>query len=190
MATIDEIKQQAEAVKNATQVGENTAERVGGALAGLADITEMQDSKLSDLSHTLRGLKPMFSKIDDVENGLVFRNCAFINVHDAKGVGIEADITIDTSKEMAQYWLSSTEGEYTPFYINNLNNDNRQAYYVISDDAFDWTILKKKRLQRLTFYCMHKATCVLVSLLMQLKNTTVICKIKTCRRQWMKYQEQ
>ena len=38
MATIDEIKQQAAAVKNATQVGENTAERVGGALAGLADI--------------------------------------------------------------------------------------------------------------------------------------------------------
>lgn len=37
MATIDEIKQQAAAVKNATQVGENTAERVGGALAGLAD---------------------------------------------------------------------------------------------------------------------------------------------------------
>ena len=30
MSTIDEIKQQAAAVKNATQVGENTAERVGG----------------------------------------------------------------------------------------------------------------------------------------------------------------
>lgn len=50
MATIDEIKQQAEAVKNATQVGENTAERVGGALAGLADIAKQQDSKLSDLN--------------------------------------------------------------------------------------------------------------------------------------------
>ena len=50
MATIDEIKQQAAAVKNATQVGENTAERVGGALAGLVDIAEQQDSKLSDLS--------------------------------------------------------------------------------------------------------------------------------------------
>ena len=50
MATINEIKQQAEAVKNATQVGENTAERVGGALAGLADIAEQQDSKLSGLS--------------------------------------------------------------------------------------------------------------------------------------------
>ena len=42
MATIDEIKQQAEAVKNATQVGENTATRVGGALAGLADIAKQQ----------------------------------------------------------------------------------------------------------------------------------------------------
>lgn len=40
MSTIDEIKQQAAAVKNATQVGENTAERVGGALAGLADIAD------------------------------------------------------------------------------------------------------------------------------------------------------
>lgn len=50
MATIDEIKQQAEAVKNASQVGENTAERVGGTLAGLAYIAEQQDSKLSDLA--------------------------------------------------------------------------------------------------------------------------------------------
>ena len=59
MATIDEIKQQAAAVKNATQVGENTAERVGGALAGLADIAEQQDSKLSDLSNVA---KIFFSK--------------------------------------------------------------------------------------------------------------------------------
>lgn len=46
MATIDEIKQQAEAVKNATQVGENTAERVGGALAGLADIAKQQEDNI------------------------------------------------------------------------------------------------------------------------------------------------
>lgn len=46
MATIDEIKQQAEAVKNATQVGENTAERVGGALAGLADIIKAQEDNI------------------------------------------------------------------------------------------------------------------------------------------------
>lgn len=53
MATIDEIKQQAAAVKNATQVGENTAERVGGALAGLANIAEQQGSNLIYLSGDL-----------------------------------------------------------------------------------------------------------------------------------------
>lgn len=46
MAAIDEIKQQAEAVKNATQVGENTAVRVGGALAGLADIAKQQEDNI------------------------------------------------------------------------------------------------------------------------------------------------
>lgn len=46
MAKIDEIKQQAEAVKNATQVGENTAVRVGGALAGLADIAKQQEDNI------------------------------------------------------------------------------------------------------------------------------------------------
>ena len=46
MATIDEIKQQAEAVKNATHVGENTALRVGGALSGLADIAKQQDDNI------------------------------------------------------------------------------------------------------------------------------------------------
>ena len=46
MAAIDEIKQQAEAVKNATQVGENTAVRVGGALSGLADIAKQQEDNI------------------------------------------------------------------------------------------------------------------------------------------------
>lgn len=52
MATIDEIKQQAEAVKNATKVGENTAMRVGGALAGLADIAKQQDVELAKKANT------------------------------------------------------------------------------------------------------------------------------------------
>ena len=49
MATINEIKQQAATIKGATQVGENTAERVGGAIEGLADIAQQQEDKLSDL---------------------------------------------------------------------------------------------------------------------------------------------
>ena len=44
MATIDEIKQQAEAVKNASNVGENTALRVGGVLVDLCEWMK----KLSD----------------------------------------------------------------------------------------------------------------------------------------------
>lgn len=52
MATIDEIKQQAEAVKNATQVGENTAMRVGGALAGLADIAKQQEDNIGKKLNT------------------------------------------------------------------------------------------------------------------------------------------
>lgn len=52
MATIDEIRQQATAVKNATQVGENTAERVGGALAGLADIVKAQEDNIGKKANT------------------------------------------------------------------------------------------------------------------------------------------
>ena len=69
MATIDEIKQQAAAVKNATQVGENTAERVGGALAGLAEIAGQHESKFIDLS----------SEINNTTNKNVFSANAKIN---------------------------------------------------------------------------------------------------------------
>lgn len=73
MATINEIKQQASAVKNATRVGENTAERVGGALAGLADIAEQQDSKLNNilLSNLIskRSTLPLSQNIEEVGRG-------------------------------------------------------------------------------------------------------------------------
>lgn len=52
MATINEIKQQAEAVKNATQVGENTAVRVGGALSGLAEIAKQQEENIETKADT------------------------------------------------------------------------------------------------------------------------------------------
>lgn len=52
MATINEIKQQAEAVKNATQVGENTAVRVGGALSGLADIAKQLEDNIGKKADT------------------------------------------------------------------------------------------------------------------------------------------
>lgn len=73
MATIDEIKQQAEAVKNATQVGENTAERVGGALAGLADIAKQQDSKLSDLLNKHNDVIKDFAEEKTKDKNVVIR---------------------------------------------------------------------------------------------------------------------
>ena len=67
MATIDEIKQQAEAVKNATQVGENTAERVGGALAGLAEIAEQHDTELGKKANKMYMDVELGKKVDKEE---------------------------------------------------------------------------------------------------------------------------
>lgn len=70
MATIDEIKQQAEAVKNATQVGENTAARVGGALAGLADIAKQHEEnigKKADKETVDAALGKKFDKVSVVQ---------------------------------------------------------------------------------------------------------------------------
>lgn len=67
MATINEIKQQAAAVKNATQVGENTAERVGGALAGLAEIAEQQDTELGKKANKMDMYVELGKKVDKEE---------------------------------------------------------------------------------------------------------------------------
>lgn len=80
MATIDEIKQQAEAVKNATQVGENTAERVGGALAGLADIVKQQDTELGKKANA-EDVKNSMQELDKKLN----RNLLAIEFDDETG---------------------------------------------------------------------------------------------------------
>lgn len=67
MATIDEIKQQTAAVKNATQVGENTAERVGGALYGLAEIAEQQDTELGKKANKMDMDVELGKKVDKEE---------------------------------------------------------------------------------------------------------------------------
>ena len=85
MATINEIKQQAEAVKNATQVGENTAERVGGALAGLADIVKAQEDnickkfdkesvvqELGKAEDKVMSQKAVSIKLNDLSNKVVY----------------------------------------------------------------------------------------------------------------------
>lgn len=103
MATINEIKQQAAAVKNATQVGENTAERVGGALAGLAEIAEQQDSKLSGLSATINkeselGVTQHFVK-DDFTTKVEVKETNFFYPNDVVKL-------ICTNKSSVDSWFS------------------------------------------------------------------------------------
>lgn len=49
MATIQDIKQRARQVRDATQIGENTANRVGGVLVDMADHLEQDKNQLSSL---------------------------------------------------------------------------------------------------------------------------------------------
>lgn len=64
MATIDEIKQGAEAMKNATQVGENTAVRVGGMFGDLADVVDTK-ANAEDVTTSLTNVS---SRIDTLES--------------------------------------------------------------------------------------------------------------------------
>lgn len=99
MATIEEIKNTASLVRNATQIGENTAERVGSVLEGLADIAKQQDSKLSDLADNTEirdekgtTIKTPFREIESPEflHCIVDANYKFI-------FGIQLDGTIEWS---------------------------------------------------------------------------------------------
>lgn len=118
MATIDEIKQQAAAVKNATHVGENTAERVGGALAGLAELAEQQDSKLSGLSDKV--------SIKDEEG----------NVQDTPFRVIENDEFIKAivdAEDRVLFGIYRDTGK--PYYPQN------DMYHISQSEEFLWVIL-------------------------------------------------
>lgn len=131
MATIDEIKQKAAAVKNATQVGENTAERVGGALAGLAEIAEQQDTELGKKAN----------KMDmDVELGKK------VNKEEGKSL-IEDEVkecfTVIENEEFIHAVIDSEDRLLFAIYRDSgkpyfpLN----EMYHVIQNEEFLWVIL-------------------------------------------------
>lgn len=122
MVTIDEIKQQAEAVKNATQVGENTAERVGGVLAGLADIAKQQDTELgkkfdktsvaqdSGYSEKLvMSQNAVSTKLSDLEKKIGDR---FVVEGDVTNLPDEEDLT--SAKESERNVLKFADKRYAP----------------------------------------------------------------------------
>ena len=131
MATIDEIKQQAAAVKNATQVGENTAERVGGALAGLADIAKQQDTELGKKANKADmdvELGKKANKADmDVELGKKF---------DKENVAQEFGDSKD--KVVSQFALPFREIE-SPEFIKVIVDANDHLLFTINlDGEVDW----------------------------------------------------
>lgn len=129
MATIDEIKQQAEAVKNATQVGENTAVRVGGALAGLADIAKQQGVELgkkadtADVDTKFREEK----KRVDAELGKKF---------DKESVAQEFGDSED--KVVSQFALPFREIESPEFIKAIVDSENHFLFGIQLDGSIDW----------------------------------------------------
>lgn len=119
MATIEEIKQQAEAVKNATQVGENTAERVGGALAGLADIAKQQDVELG---------KKADKDTVDVELGKKF---------DKESVVQEFGDSED--KVVSQFAIPFREIESSEFIKAIVDAENRFLFGIQLDGSIEWS---------------------------------------------------
>ena len=117
MATINEIKQQAAAVKNATQVGENTADRVGGALAGLAEIAEQQDSKFSDLGLLLT----------------IAGSTEAIPITIKSGDIIEVSVKGNTTRK--QFSLLQDRDIQEQDVIKFLEGSNGTKYYVATKDA-------------------------------------------------------
>ena len=118
MATIDEIKQQAAAVKNATQVGENTAERVGGALSGLADIAKAQEDNIG---------KKVDKAAMDVALGKKFDKESVVQVF-----GDSED------KVVSQYALPFREIESQEFIKLIVDANNKILFSINLNGEVDW----------------------------------------------------
>ena len=140
MATINEIKQQAAAVKNATQVGENTADRVGGALAGLADIAEQQDTELGkkfdkesivqesgDSEDKVMSQKAVSDKLSDLD-------CDISNL----AANINSNITIKSGKGNLTPLGSFKSGD--TIYLKVLSFSSQENRYVSILATNDWQV--------------------------------------------------
>ena len=129
MATINEIKQQAAAVKNATQVGENTAVRVGGALAGLADIVDQQDSKLSDLAYaTARDFLLPTTEIN------LINSIAITDKEESKYITLDGSLAENTLLDIYYYTnpnkhTKENKPKYVSVYLSN-NSLTMDSYMI------------------------------------------------------------
>lgn len=80
MATIQDIKQRAQQVKDATQIGENTANRVGGVLVDMADHLEQDENQLSSLYPA--DAVPTAGSVKPVQSGGVYEQLSTMQAID------------------------------------------------------------------------------------------------------------
>lgn len=121
MATIDEIKQQAAAVKNATQVGENTAERVGGVLVDLANKSKELEDKIkakAEKSDVATELEKKFDKESVVQQPGKSED----KVMSQKAVS-------DKLSDLENRLVVLGEKEY-----NSINKDESKIYFVYEEE--------------------------------------------------------
>lgn len=111
MATINEIKQQAEAVKNATQVGENTAMRVGGALAGLTDIAKAHEDNISKKADKTYVDTELGKKADNEETNRLLAEKANTADVDTKFTEEKNRVDVELNKKFDKESIVQESGE-------------------------------------------------------------------------------
>ena len=143
MATIDEIKQQAEAVKNATQVGENTAERVGGAIAGLADIAKAQEDnigKKADKAAVDAELAKKFDKESivqesgDAEDKVMSQKVVTDNLTELQNTVFPLDVSLSLDKHLLEY-TGSEQSIKATYYIKRKGSPFTPTSLALSVDG-------------------------------------------------------
>ena len=129
MATIDEIKQQAEAVKNATQLGENTAVRVGGVLVDLANKAKEQDVELGKKANTADVDTKFTEEKTRVDAELVKK---FDKASIAQGFGESED------KVVSQFALPFREIESPEFIKAIVDAEDHFLFGIQLDGSIEW----------------------------------------------------
>lgn len=116
MATIQDIKQRAQQVKDATQIGENTANRVGGVLVDMADRLEQDENQLSSLLPMDEVPSP--NSVKPVQSGGVF------NI-----IKIESNVK-NSSTLIKKRYVRYSDGELV------MTSTNIDVYSLEIDDSY------------------------------------------------------
>lgn len=121
MATTEEIKKEAILVRDATQIGENTAERVGGVLVDLANKSKELEDNIGKKAN----------KADmDVELGKKFgKESVAQESGDSEVLVMSQKAVSDKLNNLESRLVALGEKEY-----NSINKDESKIYFVYEEE--------------------------------------------------------